>query len=108
MTTSCKIELIGNLDRTPLMMSTEKLRYGSFIVKTQHEYVNEIDGTTKKKTLYHRVVGFSKDAIKVIETLKHKDTVRLTGTLSYSQFETKDGFKKSQASIIAEEIEYIS
>lgn len=101
MTTNCKIELNGTVSRLPKLVSKNDLKFLVLSIATRDNFTDEMSGKTKEKTLYHDVLAFHPDVIDTLKSLQKGEKLRLTGTLSYKLIDTKDGFKKPQASIIA-------
>lgn len=102
MTNNCKVELIGNLGQEPKIMKAEKgNEFVILSVATTDSYKDKKGNWQNKETLWHDVIIFSPNAIKFAKELKKGDRVHVKGILSYKQVESKEGYRISQASIVA-------
>ena len=61
----------------------------------------------KKKTGWIRVTCFSKTASIVEQYLKSGDRVAVSGSLSYQQWETNEGARRSSLQMIGNSIEFV-
>jgi single-strand DNA-binding protein len=108
MSNNCKIELKGNLGKDAKTVKTEKSEFVTLSVATTDSYKDKNGDWQNKETLWHDVIVFNPNAVRIAKELRKGDKISLQGTLSYKQVESKEGYTILQASIIAYLLEKVS
>lgn len=101
--------LTGNLGAEPKYIPHDKRPFVAFSLATQDSYLDKAGNRQNKATAWHQVLVFNKSLIDTAQKLTKGTRIKLTGSLSYRNFDAVvDGqtTKKNEASIIAETIEY--
>lgn len=98
-----KVVLLGNLTRDPELKQTPNgTTVSSFGVATNRSWTTS-DGQTKEEAQYHRIVAWQKLAELSQKLLKKGTKVYLEGRVTYRDYTTKEGFKKTAAEIIIDD-----
>lgn len=102
-----RVNISGNLTRDP------ELRQGSgpvlsFTVAVNDRARNKETGEWEDRANFVGCVVFGKRAESLASKLSKGSKVAVEGKLRYSSWETKDGQKRSQLEVIADEVEFFS
>jgi single-strand DNA-binding protein len=102
MSDNCRVQLKGNLGNDAKVITSNNKEFVALNLATTDSYFDKQTSTWKnKETLWHDVLVFSPSALKFARDLKKGERVYIDGILSYKQVESKEGYKVTQASIIA-------
>ena len=102
--------LTGNIGNEARIHERENGKsFATVSIATTDSYQDEHDKWVEKDTIWHDLIIFSPRVASEIQSLKRGTRVKITGSLSYQDFDTtlEDGriVKKKQASIIVGNLE---
>ncbi|MGY6557954.1 MAG: single-stranded DNA-binding protein [Nitritalea sp.] len=97
-----KVQLIGRLgSKIEIKKSSNNVSFARFSLATNTYTLR--DGERVEDTQWHQVVAFGKAAETLAQHTDKGHELGLTGRLSYSSYEDKEGIKRYQTDIILEE-----
>lgn len=98
-----RVILLGNLTRDPELKYTPNgTAVCTFGIATNRSWTTA-DGTTKEEAQYHRIVAWQKLAELCSKLLVKGKKVYLEGRITYRDYTTKDGQKKTVAEIVLDD-----
>ena len=102
--------LTGNLGSEARIHEQDNSKsFATVSIATQDSYQDENDNWIQKDSIWHDLIIFSPQVVAAVQNLKTGTRVKITGSLSYQDFETvlDDGrsVNKRQASIIVGKLE---
>jgi single stranded DNA-binding protein len=103
------VTLIGNIGDEVRIIDTGDKTFASLSIATSDSYKDKEGNFQNKATIWHQVIVFNPILIKALEAYKKGTRLKITGSLSYRDFEalSENGvtIKKREASIIAGKVE---
>ena len=97
------VKLIGNLGGDPEVKTLESGKMvANFSLATNDTYKNA-KGDKVTETQWHRIVAWGKTAEFIQKYLKKGNNVALQGKLTHRSYEDKDGIKRYQTEVVANE-----
>ena len=98
-----RVILLGNLTRDPELKHTPNgTAVCTFGIATNRSWTTA-DGTTKEEAQYHRIVAWQKLAELCSKLLVKGKKVYLEGRITYRDYTTKEGQKKTVAEIVLDD-----
>lgn len=98
-----KVMLMGNLTRDPeLKYTPNKTAVCSFGLATNRSWTTA-DGQIREEAQYHRIVAWQKLAELCEKLLEKGKKIYVEGRITYRDYTTKDGQKKTAAEIVMED-----
>jgi len=98
-----RVILLGNLTRDPELKHTpNRTSVCTFGLATNRSWTTA-DGHTKEEAQYHRVVAWQKLAELCSKLLVKGKKVYIEGRITYREFTTKEGQKKTVAEIVLDD-----
>lgn len=98
-----RVILLGNLTRDPELKYTPNgTAVCTFGIATNRSWTTA-DGTTKEEAQYHRIVAWQKLAELCSKLLVKGKKVYLEGRITYRDYTTKEGQKKTVAEIVLDD-----
>ena len=103
------IILTGNTGDEVRIITSGETKFASLSLATTDSYKDKDGQWQNKDTLWHKVIAFSPKLIETLKSFKKGTRLKITGSLSYRDFEVpgENGgtITKREASIIARDIE---
>lgn len=103
------VTLIGNTGDDVRIVTSGETTFASLFLATTDSYKDKEGNWQNKETVWHKVIAFNPKVIETLKSFKKGTRLKITGSLSYRDFEVpgEDGgsFTKREASIVAHEIE---
>jgi single-strand DNA-binding protein len=98
-----KVQLIGNLTRTPELKYTPSgVGYCTFGLATNREW--KVDGENKQQTDYHNIVAWQKLGELCAQLLKKGTKVYVEGRIQNREWDGQDGQKVRRTEIVIEDM----
>lgn len=98
-----KVQLIGNLTRTPELKYTPSgSAYCTFGIATNREW--KVDGENKQQTDYHNIVAWQKLGELCAQLLKKGTKVYVEGRIQNREWDGQDGQKVKRTEIVIEDM----
>lgn len=98
-----RVILLGNLTRDPELKRTPNgTAVCTFGLATNRSWTTA-DGSTKEEAQYHRIVAWQKLAELCAKLLTKGKKVYIEGRITYRDYTTKDGQKKTVAEIVLDD-----
>jgi single-strand DNA-binding protein len=85
------VRLIGHLGKDPEEINLKNGGKCARFTLATNEYYKDADGVLQKKTQWHRIVAWRKQAELALELLRKGDKVAVDGQLKHWQKEDKEG-----------------
>ena len=102
-----KVQLIGNVGETPKVTELENgKKVCRFSLATNEVYMN--NGEKKEDTQWHNLVAWNKKADIVERFVEKGKGLIVSGKLTYSNYEDKNGIKVNYTEILVDEILFSS
>ena len=101
---NCKVELNGVLGNDPKIVEKDGKTFVVLRIATTDSYpIKDGEKTVwkDKATLWHDVLVFRPYTVTLAKSLKKKDIVEISGSLTYRPFKDENGHTKHEASIVA-------
>jgi len=109
MTYNNTVTIIGNTGDEARIIKTDDNTFATLSLATTDSYKDKEGNWQNKATIWHRVMVFNPVLIKALEAYKKGTRLKITGSLSYREFEVpgEDGgsITKREATIIAGKVE---
>ncbi|MCB0525756.1 MAG: single-stranded DNA-binding protein [Saprospiraceae bacterium] len=103
------VTLIGNTGDDARIVAAGETRFASLSLATTDSYKDKDDTWQNKETVWHKLIAFSPKMIETLKSFKKGTRLKITGSLSYRDFEVQgeDGgaITKREASIIVRDAE---
>lgn len=95
------VQIMGNIGHiNDLKVTKSGKNVIDFTLATNESWKTK-DGEERKRTLWHSITCWDKEALKVSQTFDTGDLVEVKGKINYSEWETDSGEKRKRAFIQA-------
>lgn len=104
-----EIKIIGNLGQAPDLKTFDNgNKVVTFSVATSETYLNKTTNESTVTTQWHRIVAWGKLAEIIHKYVAKGDKIYVNGKMTYRNYESSEGEKKSIAEIVASYILLLS
>lgn len=104
-----KVILTGNLTRDPHLAALPSQReVAEFGMAINREWTDRQSGQKRKETCFVECKCFGKQASTVKQYLSKGDPLLVEGRLTFDQWESKDGGKRSKHFVVVEQFQFLS
>ena len=103
------VTLIGNTGDDVRIITSSETNFASLSLATTDSYKDQEGNWHNKETIWHKVIAFSPKMIETLKAFKKGTRLKITGSLSYRDFEVPGDnggtITKREASIIVRNVE---
>lgn len=107
MSSTNKVQLIGNLGSNPKLVQTSETNTILSVSMATHEKIKKENGEKETKTEWHNLVAFGKIANLINQHLKKGSKLMISGKLQTRQYTNKDGVEKHTTEIVVNEVLFL-